>query len=589
MKERNMLLIGIIVSVVGVAIFSGIGMYLINMSNRDATKKTVTDDGNKTRKDFADNAKMLKEIKALLPSDLNNKEEILKTLIGENFAEVLENDEARNNLIKSLNNYSIYQLLEEKNKLEELIKTFGKTDIDNVILDEILRLFRTQQYHKVLIVIDKYLTNNENLQSTSISQLLKLKATAYDKMFDFNNAISELEKAIIYDDKNITLYTLLGNIYLSNKDYAKAKKTFLAGITVINENKTLNTKPAALLYIGLAKCHQYLSDYDNAIHFLNKSLTIYEKHVKDYKGESFSLIRLAEVYIYKHEYNKALDINKKADSLLKDLPQNKFRDHDMQYNYGRIYFHLEDYDKAHSSLKDAMQLSIETDGKDNPTIGYLFLARGDIYLAQFKDDEALKDYEKAESLFITHFGENYLGLEDVHNIIGELYERQGKYSLAKDRFEKSLIICLKNNLPNSHIKYVINHANLGRLYMKMKKYELARENLVKSIKINSETFNPNNGWYGQALYYYGNLLLRIDDNAKESINIFLECENIISSNFGTNSPKVADVNGYLGLAYYRLNNFKKAREYWSKALKMYPENHYRINELQARLDQIKNK
>ncbi len=513
----------------------------------------------------------------------------LKDLLGENFKEILENEESRNNLATKINRQSLSEILKERDDFRKKLESLDLFELGEETMAKFDLLFHELKYQEVIKEVD-HIIENKTLDPQTKSKLYFIKGFAFDYLFRYDDAIDQIEKAILLYESNERFYSYLGNIYLSKKQYRKAEKTFLDGLAVCNEKKIMKSYSAGLLFRDHARSLFYLGKYEDAIKYLEKSLNIWQDHVPNKSEEAFTINRLAETYINQNHYKKALELNTNADSIAKKYTKDKSLFLPIQMNYARVYTHLEKFNKASESIDKAMKYFIEVNGDENPAIAGLYLERGHFHHEQGEYDEALSDYEKARDIDIAHYGENHAGLAAVYSGIASIYDKKEDYKMAKETYEKSLNIGI-NTLPKYHPSLALYYNNLGYFLFRNKKYQLAKGYLEQAINIFSNIPNPNKYTYSQALYELATILL-LGGEYDKPLKMFLESERIwVESGKFMITQSFGQLKYNIGICYGSKLKFNMASKYMNEALsilkKCYPEGHVSIEETKARIEEIK--
>ena len=138
----------------------------------------------------------------------------------------------------------------------------------------------------------------------------------------------------------------------------------------------------------------------------------------------------------------------------------------------------------------------------------------------------------------------YPNMIDLYNLLALSYNGYGNP-------EKGIFILKEAKQVQPNNIHVLN--NLGLIYSNMNNFKLANEYLQKALDIKPDFF--------QAINNLGNLLLKIN-KAEEAIKIFKKISVKESENYIYNFT--------LGSAYQQAGDFKEARIYFNKCLKLKP-------------------
>jgi len=323
----------------------------------------------------------------------------------------------------------------------------------------------------------------------------------------------------------------------------------------------------------MAGCFNGTGDYENAVKYYKKALLLNDKY-KEKNKENY--------------YNDKL-------MFLSGI--------------GNNYKHLQNYKEAITYLYDALELSKNTHGEDNPGAAALYDSIGMCY-------EDLGDYIKAHdhycySLTINekHYGKDHISSELTYNNFGSVFMKMGKYEDAARDFLKAININRKYYTVD-HPNVVESINNLGACMTAMGDYKQALTCYNNALNINRKLFgiehkttaqscdNIGSCYYAlddiqNAFNYYRDALIikekilgkehpdtapcynniakcffsfkQIDD-ALEAFNTAL---NILENSVGINHPYTAYIYNQLASCYYSLGIAGKSLEYYEKAMSIY--------------------
>ncbi len=148
-----------------------------------------------------------------------------------------------------------------------------------------------------------------------------------------------------------------------------------------------------------------------------------------------------------------------------------------------------------------------------------------------KDEEAKKYALK----IVDKYPKNYM----AHKILGELYEKEGKISVALDEYIRAVEL----NEQDFEMHYKV-----ATLLHETEKKEEAIIMLQDLLRIKPE--------YLQASLLLGNILYE-EDRFKEAISIYMTALKY--------NPTEYELYYNIGMAFTRINDFQKAREYYKRA------------------------
>lgn len=233
---------------------------------------------------------------------------------------------------------------------------------------------------------------------------------------------------------------------------------------------------ASLLNLGTT--YEVLGDFDEAIFYLKKALSIAIKNKNDQRT-AYSLNNLGILYQKQGNYplalkhfNESLYIDEKiGDSL-------GIANH--LSNIGQIYQIQGYYDKAMSSYEQALRIYEQTNGKQGVSsvlndIGVIHQKNGDY-------ENALNSYEKALRI------SKEIGAKSITPFIlvnmGEVYLTLKEYGLSKQFYTEAKNVGLE--IEDKEIQCEA-YIGIAKTYVQQSEYQIALSNILKAKKISEET------------------------------------------------------------------------------------------------------
>ncbi|WP_187648466.1 tetratricopeptide repeat protein [Nitrosophilus labii] len=280
--------------------------------------------------------------------------------------------------------------------------------------------YKIEEIKNYIIIRDYEKAKRESLKALKEHpnnlKLLRLTAVIFFHLKNLKKAQEYIQKAIKMADKPQD-YEFLASLYLAQKKYELALKYYQSAYTIKPNDKTvdqmatimflyLDKKNEAIAYLethsrmyGCSKkvCQKLVSFY-GAINDIDGLLSVYKRLYEKFKEDSYGF-KIAEIYIYKKEYDKAINFLEETrldDELLLEL-----------------YKMTKTYDKA---AQLANRLYIKT-GDLN------YLAQNAIFefeSSKIKDEKLLKDVsykiEKViksvkNSLYLNYLGYLYIDFD----------------------------------------------------------------------------------------------------------------------------------------------------------------------------------
>ncbi len=251
------------------------------------------------------------------------------------------------------------------------------------------------------------------------------------------------------------------------------------------------------------------------------------------EGEAKSLNSIARCNIVLSNFNIALDNFLKALKILREIG-NKQEIAKNLGNIGIIYDNQSNFDKALEYYFKVLQMFEEMENKRGQSTTYSNI--GNVFDQQKNYEKALDYYFKALKLD-EEIG-NKEGIARVLGNIGLTYHEQGNFKKALEYYNKSLRLDEEiGDIRGS----AINFLNIGLTYSALLEYDKSLEYHHKSLKYFEEMGNRNG-----IAFALGNI---------GSVYFNLTQDSVLSQLDGKK----------LNISFNKINNLKKAKEYFEKA------------------------
>ncbi len=130
---------------------------------------------------------------------------------------------------------------------------------------------------------------------------------------------------------------------------------------------------------------------------------------------------------------------------------------------GNAYFNTRQPSKSLLYYNEAVSLTIELSGKDNPREAKIYANIGLVYFEQKKFNEAIDYYEKATRIYEKHKETNKMRMGGIYNNMGLAYGEAGDVEKAVFYFQKLLELFRKNNITND-IRIGSTYSNIASVY-----------------------------------------------------------------------------------------------------------------------------
>ena len=348
--------------------------------------------------------------------------------------------------------------------------------------------------------------NDEKIKSKIAIHLFKV--WTYKNEDKWDEAISELDKAIKLNPKYAKAYQIRGVVYLKGKgQYDKAISDYTRAIE-INPKLAIAYNNRGFVYIGTGEYDKAISDYTRAIEINPKDAYAYKNRGFAYaEGKGYCDEGISD-------YTKAIEINPK--------------DAYAYNNRGLAYECTGQYDKAIADYSRTIEL--------NPYLALPYLNRAAAYFYHKEEyDKAWEDVHKAQSL----------GLGNVRPVfLRALREASGLKEQSGPEYGPTY----KLRFPAAEYYF-----GRGRAYYHEGQYDKAISDYTKAIEINpkyAEVYFKR----GFDYYHTGQYDKAISDYTK-AIEI---------------NPKYADAYTNRGIAYDKKGHYDEAISDFTEAIELNP-------------------
>ncbi|MEP7135422.1 MAG: diguanylate cyclase [Chloroflexota bacterium] len=214
------------------------------------------------------------------------------------------------------------------------------------------------------------------------------------------------------------------NYYLSN--YPAALEFGIKSMNLARELEQQEKEAWALDLVASS-----YKDPTQAFQMYEQAMHIFEKlHIIE--GQSRILNNWACIFLEEGDYTSALDTSKRSLQLVKRGPL-KREQINIHGTMGEIYLAMGNHTQAKKKLLEGLELV----NKHGPDIGYMYILvdLGEVYLAQ--NDLERAERQLLEAVTISTKMETRHEQSRCHQLLSELYERQGKFKKALSHYKVS--------------------------------------------------------------------------------------------------------------------------------------------------------
>jgi len=383
---------------------------------------------------------------------------------------------------------------------------------------------------------------------------------------NFNKALAIYKN--IYEDAHYCTamsYNYVGKSYIYLKKYDKALDNLEKALNIVNDIYGTEHLYTATIYANLGSLYSHLDKFDNALHYFKKVLEIQKKFFSESDLSIASLYNdMGHFFLKFKMYDKALDC------FVKDA-ENSRKNYDSDVknkNYEKQYL---------NNNKEAMRMvgivNIENAILQKVSI---FINLSIVILKNFRLATKLitrlirfvlslkKREKKSDDIYFDGLG------DDIYSTFNFTDEHSISHNLLKKIWDKYFFIAEMYNKNNEYEKalYYYNQTIEMKHRVGLDDMPTEEDNITLYYKISTIHLKLNN--YTEALKYC-NKALRIFD-----FNIILANKQKKKDGDGNNDTEqnkinneIAGLYNIIGEIYYKQNEYKKALEYFAKAIEIY--------------------
>jgi tetratricopeptide (TPR) repeat protein len=226
----------------------------------------------------------------------------------------------------------------------------------------------------------------------------------------------------------------------------------------INEESDL----ASLFYNSLGQQYSFVGNYDKAIEYYEKSLSIRLKVRGDQHpitGVSYN--NLGSVWGKKSEYEKAIEYHEKSLSIrLKVLGEQHSSTGISYNNLGIMWSKKGNYDKAIEYHEKSLTIRLKIHGNQHPSTAISYNNLGLVWRNKANFKNALSYLEKSLAICLKVFGDQHSNTAIAYTHFGNVHNDKNEIHLAKEFYNKAYSIFIKTfGASHPHTKLLIQKLN----------------------------------------------------------------------------------------------------------------------------------
>lgn len=388
---------------------------------------------------------------------------------------------------------------------------------DSVVVDKLLQ--SAQYYFEKQLIDSAEIQYQKALAITESSNYRhqKVKSDFADflrKTGQLNESFNQYEEVLSYlNSQPIKDSIFLSTVYRGISIVSSQLGNFEKGISYCNQALDLlklikkpNHKLRSNLYASKGVNYAYLSLYDEASFFIEKSLSIdLQQAEPDSMNLSSAYNNLGVINKWLGNFEKASVFYEKTRKLrVEMLGENHPLTADIYGNIGNLSADLGEYERALEYHQKALSIreGLITDEVFNVAGIYNNIAR--VYLLKDQPKEALKYAKMSVAQYKQNNLSNHPSLAEKYSTMADIYRALKSFDLALEYSKKSNRLIL-NNLGKSDRTYLINLLFLGETRSEMGHLDQAAGLFDEAIGIGKELFGNKHPYLAKIFNSKGNL------------------------------------------------------------------------------------
>ncbi|WP_213156073.1 tetratricopeptide repeat protein [Neochlamydia sp. AcF65] len=303
----------------------------------------------------------------------------------------------------------------------------------------------------------------------------------------FDKALKIYAELYRENHPNIAIYyNNLGMVYQDQKDLEKAAEYVKKALAIDQSYYGEYHPSVATDYNNLGTIYHQKGDFDEATKYCRKALEInlnFFGVAHPFVAENYD--NLGQIYLSQNDLVKAIEYTRKSLEIFRGLYGENHPDVAIAYsNLGSIYQEQENLNEAAECAKKALSIDSNLFGKDSLRVGKRYNNLAVTYDAAGKLDIAVKIASKALKIYEKHYENHNIHNEDMVLTAFNLamtYKKQEDWVRATECIKKALKINVEL-FGKDHLLTVIGYEILGEIYQVQGKGEEATKYNEKASK-----------------------------------------------------------------------------------------------------------
>ena len=205
-------------------------------------------------------------------------------------------------------------------------------------------------------------------------------------------------------------------------------------------------------------------------------------------------------------------------------------------------------------------------GPDHPEVAMSYMNIGNIFISQYKYEEALVQHHKSLEIKIRMFGDQDQDVAASYNNIGEVYRRQGRYEEALVQYQNSLEIRTRV-FGFVHAEVAMSYMNIGNVLHSQGDYANALIQHKKSFEIKTKVYGHQ---HPDVASSYGNIGNVYESMGKleEALVYHQKCAEMFIAVFDDEHPDLAASYNNIGNVYKEQGDNQNALIHYQKSVEI---------------------
>lgn len=353
---------------------------------------------------------------------------------------------------------------------------------------------------------------------------------------NYDKAILSLEKCIVFQPNNATVYNELGKNYLEQKKYENARKAYQKATELDKTNRWY--------WVGLYNVYYQTKEYDKAITIVKKLIEFKKEYRED----------LVSLYMYTQQFDKALELIEKLEktsgkSQTREIYKNKilnsrqFKGTEEEY----LEEQIKKFPREESNYISLIYFYLESNEEEKA------------YALAKKLEKIIPDSDWVQvSLF-----KFYLNNNDVPKAIESMNQ-----ALLSDKINKKI----KDKILNEFLVFSSNNSTYDSVLEKAISYLEDDTKVLVTKEIGKFYYNKKN--WTKAIYYFEVSLANQSEDMESMSLLFQSYTENKQFEILTKKAEMAigffplqpELYYYAGLANNKMKNYKEAKSYLETGL-----------------------